>query len=259
MMILRSILFQVAFYLSLFVLLVVGLPTLLIGPLHPLTFPRAWGRVSLWLLRVICGMRVEFRGVENIPHGGVIVAPKHQSTWETFALLPFFPDFAFIVKKELTWIPFFGWYLYGARQIAVDRARGKSALSQAARLGGAALAAGRQLFIFPEGTRRPAGAAPLYKFGVAQIYERCESPCLPIALNAGLFWPRRSFIKRPGVVLVEFLPVIPAGLEKSAFMACLQDAIETATDRLMAESIAADPSLARNLVADSSATARMGA
>jgi 1-acyl-sn-glycerol-3-phosphate acyltransferase len=171
------------------------------------------------------------------------VAAKHQSAWETFALIMLFDDFCYILKRELTFIPLFGWYLWKADQIAINRAAGSSALAQAEEKARRIFAEGRQLFIFPEGTRRPVGAPPKYKFGVAHIYDACHVPCLPIALNSGLFWARRSLIKRPGTVLVDILPPINAGLEKQAFFALLQEKLEAASDELIAESVASDPSL----------------
>lgn len=203
-----------------------------------------WARSSLWLLRVICNTKVEFRGGGNIPTGGYIIAPKHQSMWETFALCLYFPDFSFILKRELAWIPVFGWYLKRAEQIAINRSSGSSALAEASQKSRAILAEGRQIFIFPEGTRRPVGAPPLYKYGVAHIYSQANVPCLPVALNSGLFWPRRSFIRRPGTILVEFLQPIPPGLEKNAFLEILQDRMEAATATLVSESVRERPELA---------------
>jgi len=243
----RSLIFNVAFYVGTFVMMIVGLPTLARDRHAVMGLARLWGRYNLWLLRVVCGLRVEFRGLQNIPTGGYIIAPKHQSVLETFALVEFPPDFSFILKRELMRIPLFGWYLAGAEQIAIDRAKRSSALAQVVDKSRALLASGRQIFIFPEGTRRPVGAEPRYKFGVAQIYAETGAPCLPVALNSGLFWPRRSFLRRPGVVLMEFLEPIQPGLERGVFFALLQSRLEDATNALVAESLAADPSL-RTLV-----------
>jgi 1-acyl-sn-glycerol-3-phosphate acyltransferase len=254
MLILRSALFNLLFYLVLIGLMLAGLPTLLLGRHAIFWLGRLWSRTSLWLLDEICGMRVEFRGVENIPAGGIIVAAKHQSVWETFALLAFFPDFAFILKRELKLIPVFGWYLARADQIAINRSDGRTALGQATEGARTLLREGRQVLIFPEGTRRPVGATPAYKFGVAHIYAECGAPCLPVALNAGLFWPRRSFLRRPGTVLVEFLAPIAPGLGKEEFLAELQARLETATNRLVAESMARDPRLCQAVKPAGSAT-----
>jgi 1-acyl-sn-glycerol-3-phosphate acyltransferase len=247
MLVLRSALFNVLFYLVLVGLMLVGLPTLLFGRHAIFRLARLWSKTSLWLLDKICKLRVEFRGVENIPRGGCIVAPKHQSVWETFALLLFFPDFAFILKRELTFIPVFGWYLARAEQIAINRSDGRTALAQATESARALSRQGRQVLIFPEGTRRPAGGPPVYKFGVAHLYAECGVACLPVALNSGLFWPRRSFVRRPGTVLVEFLAPIAPGLGKDEFFAQLQHRLEAATQGLIDESIARDPRLVQAL------------
>ncbi len=247
MILVRSMIFNVVFYLNLIGLMIVGIPAMLAGPQAVMRLAGLWGRTSLWLLEAICGLRVEYRGLANIPRGGFVVAPKHQSIWETFALLPLFPDFTFILKRELTWIPVFGWYLIAARQIAINRSSRSAALLKATELAAKQLAAGRQVFIFPEGTRRPAGAAPAYKFGVAGIYAASGAPCLPVALNSGLFWPRRSFLRQPGTVLVRILPPIQPGMEKPEFLTRLQDVLETAANALIQESVSANPALRANL------------
>ena len=243
MIFLRSAIFNALFYTNMILLMIIGLPTLLISRHAVFSLARAWAKSSLWLLKVICGVEAEFRGAGNIPKGGYLIAPKHQSIWETFALCLYFPDFSFILKRELTWIPFFGWYLIRAEQIAINRSSGSAALAEAIQRSREILAQGRQVFIFPEGTRRPVGAVPSYKFGVAQIYAQANAACVPVALNSGLFWPRRSFIRRPGKILVEFLEPIPPGIERSAFFNLLQDKMEEATNRLVEESIRANPKL----------------
>ena len=244
MLFIRSLVFNVLFYVNLIALMILGLPALLFGHKAVLSLARAWARSSNWLLRVICGLKAEYRGLENIPTGGYIIAPKHQSIWETFSLVPFAPDFSYILKRELTWIPVFGWYLIRGRQVAIDRSKGALAMAEVKRRSREALEEGRQIFIFPEGTRRPVGAQPIYKSGVGNIYVDCNAPVLPVAHNAGLFWPRRSFMRRPGTILVEFLEPIPPGLERGEFMRVLSERVEAATNRLVAESIARDASLA---------------
>jgi len=253
MIYLRSALFNVAFYIVLLCLIIGGLPLLLFDYRYVFKLGRAWGYSSLWLLDKICGLKVEYRGAEKIPKGGFLIAPKHQSIWETFALLPFFDDFTFVLKRELTYIPFFGWYLWKSRQIAIDRAKGATALEQVAARAKEVLAAGRAIFIFPDGTRRPPGAPPKYKFGVAHVYGETGARCLPVALNSGLFWPRRSFIRRPGKVLVEFLDPIEPGLDKQVFLAELQARLEAACNRLNQESVQAQPELRAVLIEGSRA------
>ncbi len=252
MLFLRSLLFQIVYYANLGFWMLLWLPALVMPRRATLELGRQWGRTSLWWLEVICGLKHEFRGLENIPKGQVIVACKHQSVWETFVLPILFPDFSFILKRELILIPFFGWYLLSAEQIAIDRAKGGKLLPQLVRKAKEIFAQGRQLFIFPEGTRRPAGAPPEYKFGVAQIYRETNTPVAPVALNSGLFWARRAFYVRPGTVVIEFLPVIEPGLGVRAFFTELQTRMETATDRLIDEAVARDPSLAPLVAANRS-------
>jgi 1-acyl-sn-glycerol-3-phosphate acyltransferase len=250
---LRSLAFNLAFYVNLVALMILGLPSILIGRHGVFFMARLWGSTSVWLLEAICGLRVEYRGLENIPEGGYILAAKHESFLETFALLKHAPDFAIVLKRQLVFIPIFGLYLVGARQIAIDRARGHAALAQIIAQARGVLAAGRQVFIFPEGTRRPPGAPPRYKFGVAALYTETGVPCLPVAINTGLFWGRRGFARRPGVAVIEYLPPIPPGLDRDAFAERLQTAIESTCHRLNAEAVAADPSLAPVLAAGAAA------
>jgi 1-acyl-sn-glycerol-3-phosphate acyltransferase len=217
------------------VLIVVALPTLLMPRTAILSIARLWARINLWLLRAICGISVQFRGLDKIPPGPLIVACKHQSTWETFALVLIFADPAYIMKRELMWIPFFGWYTWKAGMISVDRSKGSQALAEMNSSVREALAHDRQVVIFPEGTRRAPGAEPRYKQGVVRLYAEGGVPCLPIALNSGLFWPRRSMRRRPGTIRVEVLDPLPPGLDKAIFFEHLQAQIENATQRLLRE------------------------
>ena len=235
MIVLRSLLFNLAFYVNIVVLMILGLPALLVGRHGAFFMARLWARTSIWLLEKICGLRVEFRGLENIPKGGYILAAKHQSFLETFSLVTKTPDFAIILKQQLKYIPFFGLYITVAGVIAIDRSKGRNALAQIVAQAGPVLRAGRQVYIFPEGTRRAPGAEPAYKYGVAVLYEQTGAPCLPVAVNTGVFWGRDSFVKRPGVAVIEFLPVIPGGMEREAFFERLQNDIETASNRLLQE------------------------
>ena len=177
-------------------------------------------------------------------HRARSIAAKHQSFLETFALLKYAPDFAIILKRQLTYVPLFGLYLIVSQQIAIDRGRGRQALQQIAGAAKPVFAAGRQIFIYPEGTRRLPGAPPMYKHGVATLYTAANVPCLPVAVNTGLFWRRRGFLRRPGIAVIEYLPTIEPGLDRVSFGKRLQMTIETACDRLNAEAVAQDPSLA---------------
>jgi 1-acyl-sn-glycerol-3-phosphate acyltransferase len=237
----RSLLFNVLFYVTTILFVVLGSP-LLFGP-------RSWAmaalathaRFELFLLRLIVGTRLEVRGHEKLPKGACLVASKHQSAWETFALIPLFRDPALLMKRELFFIPFHGWFSRKFEMIPVDRDKGPAALRRMLREAKKRVEDGREIIIFPEGTRRPPGAPPDYKTGVILLYEALRIPCVPVALNSGVFWPRRSLERRPGTIVVEFLDPIPPGLPKAEFLKRLKDAIETASSRLLGEAKAEEP------------------
>lgn len=238
---LRPFLLNTALYASLVIWMIAALPTLVLPRGVLMAVVRAWGRYFLWLCRVVGGMDVEFRGRERIPQGPLLVASKHQSLWETFALLAVFRDPCFVLKRELTYIPVFGWFAIKARQLPLDRRGGPAVLKalnararEEIRRDG-----GRQLLFFPEGTRKAPGAEPAYRLGIAHVYEAVGVPCLPVALNAGLYWPRRSMLHRTGTILVEFLEPIPPGLSRDVFFPLLQERIETASTALLREGVAA--------------------
>ncbi len=235
---LRSLIYAAAFYLLTGVMLIT-LSWLLLAP-------RGWamaglklhGRLATWLLKVICGTRMEVRGRENLPPGPVLVVAKHQSAWDTFALIPLFEDPAIVLKDELKWIPFYGWFCVKFRHILVKRDKAAVALKALVADGHDRIAAGRQVVIFPEGTRRAPGAPPDYKPGYIALYDALGVPCVPLALNSGLFWPRRNWRRYPGTIVVEFLPPVPPGLPRKAAKAAIETAIETASTRLMQEALA---------------------
>jgi 1-acyl-sn-glycerol-3-phosphate acyltransferase len=235
MLILRSVAFNVLFYLNIVVHVIGGLPTFLMPWRAALAIAKSWGRTSNFLLRVVCGTTIECRGLEKIPKGALIVASKHQSVWETFTLVALLDDPTYILKRELTWIPFFGWYLIKAGMIAVNRGARGTALTSMTEGARKAIAQGRQIIIFPEGTRRAPGAEPAYKYGVVHLYAETGTPCVPVALNSGLFWPRRRFLRYPGTIRLEVLDPIPPGLDRQAFAERLKRDIETATARLVAQ------------------------
>ena len=235
MIIIRSVVFNVLFYLVLAAYLMVAMPTLLLPRWGIIRLAQHWGRVNLHLLRIVCGITVEWRGLEKIPAGAFLVAAKHQSVWETFALLTLFRDPTYILKRELLWLPLFGWAAWRAGMIPVDRGGGKPALAAMAAHVRDALAADKQIIIFPEGTRRPAGAEPKYKYGIAHLYGEGIAACVPIALNSGLFWPRRQFLRYPGTITVEILDPIAPGLPIDEFFERLQRDLEAATARLIAQ------------------------
>jgi 1-acyl-sn-glycerol-3-phosphate acyltransferase len=238
MILIRSIVFNILFY-----ILTIG--TLVIGSLFYffLSWRGCMGVVTWWskqvlrLLRVVCGTRYELRGRENIPAGGFIFAGKHQSLWETFALLPTFtaPPPAYVIKRELLYVPVWGWWAQRAHMIFVDRGGGTAALRGIVSRAKQELAAGRAIMIFPEGTRRAPGAPPDYKPGIAFLYRSLGVPVVGAGINSGLYWPRRKFLRYPGTIVVEFLPPIPPGLRADAFQERLQAEIEASSDRLLME------------------------
>ena len=237
----RSLLFNVLFYVTTTLFVVIGSPLLFAPRKWAMAALAVHGRFEIWLLEVIAGTRLEVRGQDKLPKGACLVASKHQSAWETFALIPLFRDPAMLMKRELFWIPFHGWFSKKFEMIPVDRDKGPTALRRMLREAKKRAAEGREIIIFPEGTRRPPGAPPDYKTGVILLYEALGVPCVPVALNSGLFWPRRSILRKPGTIVVEFLDPIPPGLPKAEFLTRLTGAIETASAHLLAEAKAKEP------------------
>ena len=236
----RSIVFGLLFYITTVLFVVLGSP-LLLGP-------RSWAmaalkvhaKTELWLLRHIVGLDFEVRGLDKLPEPPFLVASKHQSAWETFALIPLFRDPALLMKRELFWIPLHGWFSHKFEMIPVDRDAGPSALRRMLQAARKRIKDGREIIIFPEGTRRPPGADPAYKTGIVLLYNALKVPCVPVALNSGLFWPRRQWTRKPGTVVVEILDPIPPGLPRPEFLSRLENAIETASDGLLAEAQSTD-------------------
>lgn len=237
MIALRSLLFNICFYVFLITAMLLVWPVFLMPRRWGWHVVRAWAKINLGMLREIVGLDIEVRGRENIPAGGFLIAAKHQSMWETFALIPLFEDPAYILKRELSWIPFFGWYAIKFRMLPINRGRGSAVLPALTEHTRKAIADGRQVIIFPEGTRRPAGAEPAYKYGVTHLYTKTGCTCLPIALNSGLYWPRRQSVRYPGKVILEILPPIAPGLDADAFRHEMRDRIEAASDRLLVEAL----------------------
>ncbi|MBX3578666.1 MAG: 1-acyl-sn-glycerol-3-phosphate acyltransferase [Rhizobiaceae bacterium] len=240
MLFVRSLAFNVAFYLNLIVQMIFWTPIYFLAPRRTAWFiPKFWIRTSLWLHRVIAGARPEISGLENLPDGSCIIAPKHQSFWDTIAFLPHIPDGLYILKRELTWIPMFGWYILKMRMIPVDRGSRSKALKAVVAATKAEFARnGRQLIIYPEGTRRAPGDAPNYKYGIVELYSQLNVPVVPVAHQAGLFWPRRKFLRYPGTIKARFLPPIPPGLDREEFMRRLMAETETACDDILVETAA---------------------
>jgi 1-acyl-sn-glycerol-3-phosphate acyltransferase len=230
---LRAMLFNFLFYSATAVLALLGLPVLLGSRRTGAWFGQFWARMTLWLLGWTVGLRHEVRGWENLPSGPSIIAVKHQSAWDTFAVSAIFKDPAIVLKRELLAIPFYGWYLRKAGMIGVDRMAGAATLRTMLVAARNAVAEGRPIIIFPEGTRVKVGEQGAYHPGVAALYRDLGLPLVPVALNSGLFWGRRQFLKRPGLITFEILPALPPGLDRRKVAAELGRHIEEATARLV--------------------------
>lgn len=230
---LRSLGFNVGWYVGTVVLALLGTPVLLLPRRAVVAWAKFWIGFVLGWLAVTCRLRHRLTGLENLPPSPVIIACKHQSSWETLAFTALFPDIAIVLKRELLFIPIVGWAMARAGNIAVARGDGASALRGLLRQGRAAVASGRSIVIFPEGTRVAVGAERPYQAGVAALYRQLRIPVVPVALNSGLFWGRRQWVKRPGLITVQVLPAIAPGLDREAFMTTLRERIESATARLV--------------------------
>lgn len=229
----RSFLFLVYFYLMSTVAAFLMLPTLILPRGAVVACMSIWGRCVTLGLRVICGIRMEVRGRENLPAGGVLIAGKHQCMYDIFGGLGFLPDGCFVMRKELMRIPFFGWYALKSRMIVVDREGHSAALRKLVADSKDRMQHARQLVIFPEGTRGQPGKPGDYKPGIAALYRELEMPVVPLAVNTGVHW--RPFLRIPGTIVFEFLPAIPPGLKRAEFMRELQTRIDTASDALLTE------------------------
>lgn len=194
-----------------------------------------WTRYVMWGLRFITGITYEVRGIENLPESGAIIACKHQSAWDTAIFVLLRISTSYIMKKELTKIPLYGWYINRSGHIAVDRAAGASALKNMVKDVKSALQNERNVVIFPEGTRSASGVAGDYQPGVAALYTQTKQPVIPAAVNSGTFWGRRSFLKKPGKIIIEIMPPIAPGLKRKEFMQVLEKTIEDKTTELEAE------------------------
>jgi 1-acyl-sn-glycerol-3-phosphate acyltransferase len=232
---LRSILYNALFYLGTVILCVLGLPILFGSRRAGAWFGHVWAQWTLWLAGWTVGLQYEVRGRENLPGGPAIIAMKHQSAWDTFAAAALFDDPAIVVKRELLAIPFYGWYLRKAGMIGIDRDVGAAAMRRMLVAARAAAAQGRPILIFPEGTRTAVGADAPYHPGVGALVRDLKLPLVPVALNSGLFWGRRRFLKRPGRIVVQILPRLPPDLDRRRITEELRARIEAETARLIAE------------------------
>jgi 1-acyl-sn-glycerol-3-phosphate acyltransferase len=230
---LRSAAFTAWMYGLLLVMGVLWIPTLLMPRRSLRGGMRLWNRLVVGGLRVLCGVRVEFRGLEHRPQGPALIAAKHQSQLDTIVPFLVLSDPAFVLKQELLKLPIFGWYAKKSAMIAVDREGHAKALKQLVADAQNRLADGRQIIIFPEGTRQEPGAEPDYKPGVAALYRDLGLPCALLATNSGRCWPPNGLMRRPGTVVFEFLEPIPPGLKRGAFMQQLEERIEWASKALL--------------------------
>lgn len=231
----RALAFQAYLYTVSAIMTLGGLPLLVLPRLWTVNAMRLWSRLQLWGAAWITGITYEIRGAEHLPPGPCLIASKHQSMWDTIFWIVGARDPAIVLKKELTYVPLYGWYALKVGMIAIDRGAGPRAIRKLVRQGRRALDQGRPIMIFPEGTRQAPGAPAAYKPGVAALYTQLNVPCVPVALNSGLFWARRALTRKPGKIVVEIQPAIPPGLARRTFMARLEAAIEPATARLVAE------------------------
>lgn len=229
---LRSFLFNIGWYVGTTLIAIGGAPILLLPRRYVVAWSLFWIDFCLGWLRLTCRLTHRVRGLENLPAGPVIIACKHQSSWETLAFSRIFPRSATVLKRELLFIPIVGWAMARVGNIAVERGEGARALRGLVRQAKQTLAEGRSILIFPEGTRVAPGAEKPYQVGTAALYRQLGVPVVPVALNSGVFWGRRKFIKWPGIIDVEVLPPIPPGLDRETFMTSLRSRIEEATNRL---------------------------
>jgi len=225
-MLIRSALFNAAFWLWIFVLGITGLPITLLYRPFSYTVARTWANGSLWLLRVLCGITHEVRGSEHIPQGAALIASKHQSAWDTIIFWALLRQPSFVLKRELIYLPVFGWYLILLRCIYIDRSAGMKAMKLLLSSAAKRVAEKRPIVIFPEGTRIAPGADSTYHPGIAALYHHLQLPVVPVALNSGRLWPRNGFIKTPGKIIIEFLPPIAPGMKGREFLGMLKERIE---------------------------------
>ena len=229
---LRSLLFNLCFFGWSLLAAVLFMPLFVFWPRYA---GKPWAMVSLLLARVIFGITNEVRAREYIVSGPVIYASKHQSAWDTLIFLTLLSNPAYVLKRELLWLPLWGWYLWRMQMIAIDRASGASSIKHMIRQAKDALARQRPIVIFPEGTRTAPGVVPHYHPGITALYSMLGVPVIPVALNSGLYWGKNAFTKHAGKIIIEFLPPLAPGMNKAEFMEKLQSTVETASQTLLNE------------------------
>ena len=233
MLALRSLLFVALFYLWSLIFSICAIPLLIAPSSWMARALPIWTHGILFLLRAICGIKVEIRGKQYIPTGPALVAPKHQNMLDVFAEFAVLPHSIYVMKKELVWIPFLAWYGLKLGCIVVDRDAHAKALRKMVADAKLRFQKKRQLVIFPEGSRGEPGVAGDYKPGIAALYRDLDVPVHPVATNSGVHWPKHGFMRKPGTIVFEYLEPIPPGLKRGEFMRILQERIETASNKLL--------------------------
>ncbi|AWD21912.1 lysophospholipid acyltransferase family protein [Fuscovulum blasticum] len=228
-----SLIFIVQMYLAMAVLALVYAPWALVSRNGAFAAAHAYCRWVRFTVRLLCGLRTEVRGTP--PTDEVVIAAKHQSFLDIIMIYSAVPRGKFIMKRELMWAPFLGQYARRMGCVPVNRGKRGAAIATMKAQVAAGAADPGQLIIYPQGTRVAPGAVRPYKVGTGLIYEQLGQPCVPVAANVGVFWPRRGILRKPGLAVVEFLPPIAPGLPLPDFMRQLEDVIETNSNRLMAE------------------------
>jgi len=232
---LRSALFNLLFFILTLLVGLLSIPLRFMARRRTVAVVRLWALSVIWLLRVVCRVRLDLRGMENLPPGSVVIVSKHQSAFDTIVWLWLLPDVAYVLKKQLLQIPLYGWHVRRMDMIPIDREGGGAALRSMLRTATEVLRQGRQVVIFPEGTRTAPGERVPYQPGVVAIAAATAAPVVPVATDSGRIWGRRGFLKRPGVIRISVLPPLPTGRGRATLLPALEEAIETETARLMAE------------------------
>lgn len=233
MIYIRTFIFYTLFYVMTSIGYFVFSPLLFLPRTVHMWVPFLWTKASCFLLRVICGIKEEIRGKENLPEGPFIIACKHQSAWETLSFNYIVPETCFVTKKELLNIPFFGWFLRANNMIPLDRGKGVSSMKNLIKDARLQLENGRYIMIFPEGTRTQPGERIPYKRGIQNLWSNLKVPVVPVALNSGLFWNAKSRLKKPGTIIVEFLPPLSKDHDPKTFMKDLEERIEETSLKLI--------------------------
>lgn len=234
--VIRSVIFMIWLYGLILIVGVGGTPFLpFMTRKQVMKLVDTWARMVLWGLRVIVGTKVEIRGEQYRPQGGAVVACKHMGMLDTIVPFVFLPDACFVLKRELMKLPAYGSFAIKTKMIPVNRGGRSQAVKDMSAAAIDRVADGRQIFIFPEGTRQAPGVPTKYKIGIAALYKDTKVACVPMATNSGVFWPAHGIVRRPGTVVFEFLEPIPPGLHRGEFMRRLERRIEKATDKLLIE------------------------